>query len=400
MESNFFDYDLNKVETVLSFESFRHGEILKHLLKEDALDWLMNEYSSQLMRFGLTAEMGEIDIEIDETLKGFDPLKAFTSAWVKSLARTWPLDADFHGIPLNPLVKPVLLKSLLGMSTVDAVFEDLDCIVQHFEDSEINLALLKIKGSAVEEMSIANLSKQHYFAALANSPEVLGSIDDELLDRELVDFACQRIPSVILKVDPKWQTQENIDACLMDGLAPNNLKKVRPEFLNSKNILKSIECSPYAYCKLPGEYQCHEEIIKHHLKYNPSQFRDVPPDYVTLDVLARAIAKAPVNAQYDLSHFGFSMDDILIETCKIHDGFLNHAKNEFLTDKVLDEVIKRKPLSIGYLNERLPNIKRHYINAVMKDALAITYVPQDRRKEILHEVRLKRQALANDSPIP
>ena len=131
MNSNFFDFDLDEPVLVVSFGSFRQGEILKHLLQDAAVNWLTTHFHGQLMRFGLMVEMGELEVEIDESLKRTDRLQAFARAWVKSLSSKWPLDADFHGIPLNPLLKPVLLKSLRGMSAVDAVFEDLDCIVKH-----------------------------------------------------------------------------------------------------------------------------------------------------------------------------------------------------------------------------------------------------------------------------
>lgn len=361
-----------------SFDQRRKREIL--ILAEDTEmeDWLLVNFHNQLMRFGLAVQMGECNAHIDEQLLESDRIRAFARGWINALSDEWPLSAEFHGIPLNPLIKPALLNTINALDTVEAVFLLLDCIPKYFEDAQMNLALLKIEGSAMRDMSREFLTREHYITAVKNYPHILKILDNDQLDKELVEEACRRIPRVIVDLDPIWQTQHLVNEYLADGNC-SDISKIREEFLHKESVMPALSSSPIIYCYLPDRLKNDPDIISKYLKENAGGFLHVPPEYVTAEIAGLGISLTPRASKADFSIFSFTLDDALLHTCKHNADFLNFIDGHLLSDKVLKAVVKNQPLAIGYFPNGIKDVEIYYTLAVKNDPLAIAYVPLEKR---------------------
>lgn len=394
---NFLDDidDISTTEEVEDFDKRRKREILQHAEDNSLEEWLLLNFHNQIMRFGLTVEMGEFSAALDENLLIQDRARAYAKAWIMALAECWPLEESFHGIPLNPIIKVPLLKILNRTDPSEAVYLWLDCVPKHFEDMEINLALAKIDGSLLPSMSQAFLTRDHYFAAMGNYPEVLAKIDNDLLDKELVEYACSLMPRVILNLDPIWQTQELVDNCLLDNFTSPDIDSIKPEYLRKDTILEALKSNRILYSKLPKDFQNDSDIIQALLENYPGTFHKVPEHFVTLEIAGKGIAQNASLAKIDFGKYSFTREEAFIQACKYNADFLNYAPTDSLTEAVLSEVVNHHPLAIGYFRDGIKNVEQYYIKAVMKDALAITYVPLEKRPEVLRQA--KRLAFEQDS---
>lgn len=394
---NFLDDidDISTTEELENFDKRRKREILQHAEDTNLEEWLLLNFQNQIMRFGLTVEMGEFSVALDEDLLIHDRARAYAKAWIMALAECWPLEESFHGIPLNPMIKAPLLKTLERTDAVEAVYLWLDCVPKHFEDMEINLALAKIDGSLLPSMSQDFLTRDHYFAAVGNCPEILAKIDNELLDKELVDYACNLVSRVIVNLDPMWQTQELVDNCLLDNFTSPDIGLIKPEYLRKETLLEALKSNCILYTNLPKDFQNDSDIIQILLENYPGNFHQVPEQFVTLEIAGKGIAHNASLAKIDFVKYNFTREQAFIQACKYNADFLNYAPAESLTEAVLSEVVNHHPLAIGYFRDGIKNIEQYYIKAVMKDALAITYVPIEKRPEVLRQA--KRLAFEQDS---
>jgi hypothetical protein len=363
---------------IVSFDQRRKREILT-LAEDTAMeDWLLVNFHNQLMRFGLAVQMGEYTTHFDEQLLESDRIRAFARGWINALGDEWPLSTDFHGIPLNPLIKPALLNTLNALDTVEAVFLLLDCIPKYFEDSQMNLALLRIEGSAMRAMSQEFLTREHYMTALKNYPHILKILDNNQLDQELVEEACRRIPSVIADLDPIWQNQNLVDQYLADGNC-SDIDKIRDEFLHKDAVIPALSMNPNIFLSLPERLKTDPDVVSEYLKQYAGGFLNVPPQYVTSEIAGYGISLSPRSVKADFSVFSFSQEEALLHACKYNADFLNFIDGNLLSDKVLKAVVKNHPLAIGYFPNGIKDVEIYYTLAVKKDPLAITYVPLEKR---------------------